>query len=70
MKNFKELLTKLDVSQQDFAQDVGVTYGSFRTMTTKKKLSESSPSWIRAFLFGLKLGKQQKGGNGEAVKDI
>lgn len=58
MKDFKKMLADLGIKQEDFAKEVGITYSSFRTMTTKKKLNESSPSWVKAFAFGFKIGQQ------------
>jgi len=67
MKNFKEKLSELGIEQKDFAEVIGIKYSSFRTLTTKNKLNESSPSWIKAFIFGLKIGQR---GNEKADRDI
>lgn len=60
MKNFKELIQSLGIKPQDFAREVGITYGSYKTMTTKGRLKEKTPSWIKAFIFGLKMGRNEK----------
>lgn len=58
MNKFKELLTRLSIPQKDFAKEIGITYGSFRTMTAKKRLEDKVPSWMKAFSLGVKLGSR------------
>jgi hypothetical protein len=57
MSNFKDMLSTLNIPQKVFSKEIGITYGSFRTMTTKNKLKMHIPSWMKAFALGVRVGQ-------------
>ena len=59
IEKFKDILKKENLSSQDFSKEIGINHRSFRTLTTK---GSKIPRWIKSFIFGYKLGKNNKNG--------
>ena len=59
MKNFKELLYSLGSSPKLFSEEIGITVGSFRTMTAKGRMAARNPAWMKAFELGVQLANEK-----------
>jgi hypothetical protein len=52
VEKFKKTIKKEGVTVKHFCKEIGIGYGSFRTLLSQHKV----PRWIKAFNFGYKLG--------------
>lgn len=54
MDEFKEILKAEGLSGKEFADMMNMNYNSYKTLTQPSK---KAPKWVKAFIFGYKLGK-------------
>lgn len=60
MKNFNNLLKELDISRNEFAEEVGVTPGSLNAMLSTGTGKRPTPKWVKsALLISRKLKEQR-----------
>lgn len=53
LKEYKEILSKEGITGQFMAEMLGITYGSYRTMTMSS--NEVVPKWVTSFVMGYRL---------------
>lgn len=53
IKELKQILKKNNVELKEFAEVIGLTYGSLRVMLSGKVM----PKWVKAFMFAYNLKK-------------
>ena len=49
---YKELLREMGISGKEMADELGVSYGSYRAMT--RSGAKKVPKWVKSFLFALR----------------
>jgi hypothetical protein len=52
IQKFKNILKKEGITYEKFCQEIGIKYGSLRSLMSQDK----TPRWIKSFNFGYKLG--------------
>lgn len=58
LDEYKGILKDEGLSGKDACEMMGgMSYGSYRSMTRKNLRGRSIPKWVRAFIFGYRLGK-------------
>jgi hypothetical protein len=55
LKEFKDILEKENIDAKDMAKTLGITYGSYRTMTMSS--NEVVPKWVTSFVMAYRLKK-------------
>ena len=52
-KDYRDILKDCGVKSKDFANKLGITYDSYRSMVAR-----GTPKWIKSFEFGFFLGEK------------
>ena len=55
LKEYKEILSKEGITGQFMSEILGITYGSYRTMTMSS--NDVVPKWVTSFVMAYRLKK-------------
>lgn len=68
MDEFRMILKELRMGQKDFADKLGIKYGSVRKGLCHGSEKGGGPLWSKAFVLGFRLGEKKNDPSGKSME--